>query len=199
LADYADDLLAAQQCAQDAIDKFRTNINNETTAVFQSEISTCINDLIDKTTNLYCDAFIDGVSVFNSEFSIDFSVQFTTRAIIITVILKDSGGTNIMNDIPEECLDDILDKLRAEATFGSVSDFVYGRTNAVITANITSEAEGSGELKMLFDGQVFSTLVEGVEFDTPSSIVEKSLPYEFVDAVGQPAVRRDATDVSGDE
>ena len=199
LADYADDLLAAQQCSQDAIDKYRLDINNASTAVFQSEISTCISDLITKTTDLYCTAFLDGVSIFNSIFTIDFNTQFTTRAIIITVILQDAGGTNIMSIIPEDCVDDILDKLSAEVTFGSVSDFVYDRTNSVFLANLTSSAAGNGELKILFDDEVFSTLVEGVDFETPSSIVEDSLVYEFVDAASQPAERRDATDISGDE
>lgn len=199
LADYADDLLAAQQCAQDAIDTYRLDINNESTAVFQSEISTCINDLITKTTDLYCDAFIDGVSIFNSVFTIDFAVQFITRAIIVSVVLKDSGDSNIMSNIPEDCVDDILDKLSAEVTFGDIGDFTYDRTNAVFLANLTSTSSGTGVLKILFDGEVFSTLIEGADFETPSSIVEDSLAYEFVDADSQPAVRRDAVDVSGDK
>lgn len=198
LANFADDVLEAQQCAQNSINKFRGDINSSTADTFQTEISACINDLIQKTTDLYCNAFLDGVSIFKSEFTLDENLQFTTRPIVVNVTLKDSGGTDIMNDIPEDCLDDITDKLKGEATFGTLSEFEYDRDNAVFVAEITADSEGAGELKILFDNEVFSTLVEGVEFETPSSVVEDVLSYEFVDAVSEPQVRRGPTDVSGD-
>ena len=62
----------------------------------------------------------------------------------------------------------------------------------------TAPTTGTGTVTVSFDGNAFSVVIEGVDFDTPSSIVETVTPYEFVDAASQPAVRRDPTDTSGD-
>ena len=112
-------------------------------------------------------------------------------------MLKDGAGTIISGDIPESCQGDILDKLKAEVTFGEISDFVYDGYEGVFVADITSNLAGNGELTVTFDGNVFSILTEGTDFDTPSSISENTPSYIFVDVTDQPAERRDETDTAG--
>jgi hypothetical protein len=192
-------VLGTQQCAQQAIDDLRPNISIPTVAEFQQTIVTCLTDLRDQTLFAYCGAFIKAVSQFQSSFSIDPSSQFVTRAIDVSVILRDAGGTNIMNNIPEECLDDIFDLLQAEATFGTVGPFSYDAENLQFTAELTSTEGGAGELTIIFDSKVFSDLNQSGDFDVPSSITETVLDYTFVDAVEQPVPRRDVTDTAGDD
>lgn len=192
-------VIGAQQCVQTALDELRTNITLETAAAFQATMEVCLNDLADQTKAVFCDAFISAVSQFKSTFSIDTNAQFTTRPITISVILRDAGGTNIATNIPIECLGDILDKLKAEASFGEVSDFTYNSTNINFTALLTSDISGSGVLTIQFDNQVFSTLNQSTDFDTASSITEDTLLYTFVDAADQPQPVRDDTDVAGDQ
>lgn len=190
-------VLGAQQCVQDALDTFRKNITAETAAQFQATMETCLNDLKGQTLAVYCDALIQAVSQFKSTFEVDNDVQFTTRPIIITVTLRDAGGTVISNTIPAECVPDVLEKLKAEVTFGEVTDFTYDGYQD-LTAVLTSPVPGSGELTVSFDGNVFSTLVPGADFETPSSIEENIVNYTFVDAVVAPDRRRDVTDVAKD-
>lgn len=192
-------VIGAQQCVQTALDELRTNITLETAADFQATMETCLNDLKDQTTAVFCDAFISAVSQFQSTFSIDTDAQFTTRPITISVILQDAGGTNIATSIPTECLDSILDKLKAEASFGEVSEFTYNSDDVNFTALLTSDISGAGVLTIQFDNQVFSTLNQSLEFETASSITEDTLIYNFIDAADQPQPRRDATDVAGDQ
>ncbi|KKN72143.1 hypothetical protein LCGC14_0413550 [marine sediment metagenome] len=191
-------VIGAQQCVQTALDTLRTNITVETAAQFQATMETCLNDLKDQTTAVFCDAFISAVSQFKSTFSIDTDVQFTTRPIIIAVILRDAGGTNIATNIPEECLDGILDKLHVLATFGEAARFTYDRENIRFLSELTSNVSGGGELTIIFDGNIFSTFNESTDFDVPSSITEDMLTYTFVDAAAEPAKRRDVIDVAQD-
>jgi len=198
IGDLGDDVTATVQCVQDAVGKFRAGVNETTAATFQAEVETCLNDLSAKITDVYCDSLIEGVSQYQSSFSFDIDVQFTTAVITLTFVMRDAGGTIISNNIPAECLDDIIDKLKATVTFGEVSDFVYDSSNGVFTAKIGSDSGGDGEAQVFFDNQVVSVLTTSVDFDTPSSVAEVSLPYTFVDAPSDKAVERDLTDVSGD-
>jgi hypothetical protein len=190
-------VIGAQQCVQTALDEFRTNITIATAAKFQATMETCLNDLADQTTAVFCDAFIAAVSQFASTFSIDTDVQFTTRPIIITAVLRDAGGTNIATNVPEGCLDNILDKLVAQVTFGTAARFEYDQPNAQFTSELTSDTAGAGEVQIIFDGNVFSTLNQNLDFETASTITEDILPYTFVDAVEEEEPRRDVTDTAG--
>ena len=201
IGDLGDNVTDAVQCVQDSVAKFRTGINAETAAIFQAETETCLNNLASTVTNVYCESLIEGVSQFKTDFSIDTDVQFTSRSITISVLLKDAGGTVISNNIPEDCLtgnDSISSRLQASITLGKSSDFVYNRAGGTFTSQITSSASGSGEVRVLFDGQIISRLITGTDFDTPSSVEEVILPYTFVDAQTDKAVDRDVSDTAGD-
>lgn len=189
-------VVGAQECVQNALNEYRANITLATTAQFQATMETCLNDLADQTTAVYCGAFIAAVSLFQSTFSVDTDVQFTTREIIITAILRDAGGTNIASNIPDDCLDNILDKLSTEVTLGTATDFEYDSDNAQFTSILTSTVSGAGELRVLFENNVLSTLNSSEEYDVPSTITEDVINYTFVDAAAEPEVRRDETDTA---
>ena len=140
------------KCVQNAVAKFRKGVNLDTAAIFQAEVETCLNNLYKKVSDLYCGTLVEGVSAYKTTFSIDTDVQFTTREITATVVLKDAGGTVISNNIPESCLSeagdsDLSKKLKAIVTLGKASDFIYDRDNGVFTSQITSGSSGPGELR----------------------------------------------------
>ena len=185
----------AQACVTNALNTFRQNVSIESAAVFQAEMEACLGDLKDQTLATYCAAVIAAVSQFKSTAELDHSIQFTTRPIITTVTLRDPGGNNVALKMPAECQGNVADKIKAELTLGEMSDFVYD-SSGVFKANLTSEAPGDGELKISFDNKIFST-VEIV--NNQSTVVETTINYTFIEAVKEPAVRRDATDVAGTE
>jgi len=185
-----------QQCADNAVAEVRKDVSIATLGQLQATLETCLGDLEMQTLALYCDALAAAVSQFNSTIELDVDLQFTTRAIVLSVILKDGGGTVLSNNIPPSCAGDILDKLDANVTFGEVTDFVYDGYGPAITALITSEIPGDGVVTVTFDGKVFSKVINGGSLTDPSSIIPNAVPYTFIDAIDTPAVRRDVTDVS---
>lgn len=201
LGDLANNVTTAQECAQNAINKLRSDITTENVESFQNEIIGCLTLLEEQVTQVFCEALTEAISPFQSNFTIDTDLQFVKRPINVTVTLADAGGTNIGTNIPEDCLDSILGDsplLKGLVTFGEVTDFEYDRENSVFTAQINSDLPGSGELRVSFDNQILTEYVPNVQFDTPSSLVERVLNYEFVDDIADETVRRDVTDVSGD-
>jgi len=202
LSTLTDDLLSTLECSQAAINKFRSGINLETVEVFRTEVIDCLTDLQVKVNTIFCDSFSEAVSIFKSTFSIDTDIQFTTRPITTTVILRDAGGTNIGGNLPDECLEELLGdgynaKLVGSVTFGEITSFEYNKADLSFTAVITSDAPGSGELTVSYEGQDFNTLVAGVDFDNPSSIEQQISAYEFIADIDEEAVRRGPEDVSG--
>jgi hypothetical protein len=187
----------AQQCVANATAKLRKSISMATVAEFQATVMTCLGDLQDQTNAAYCGAVIAGISAFDSTFSIDPDAQFTTRPINITVSLRGAGGTEVCANMPEECAGNIADMLSGDATFGVVGPFSYDGY-AFFTAELTSTKAGGGTLKIMFNGQVLSTINVGTGYSETSSISENELPYEFIAAITEPAVRRTVSDVSRD-
>lgn len=191
------DVSGAQKCVQDALDAFRKNLNKDTAAEFQATVTACLNGLIDQATSSYCQTFVEGVSQFQSTIAVDTDAQFTTRPIEVSVVLKDAGGTNISQNIPEGCLPTVLENLKASVTLGEVSDFTYD-SSGLFKATITSKTTGAGKLTAQFNNKLFSTLVQG-SATQPSSIIENEVSYTFIETVAQPEVRRDETDVAGND
>lgn len=180
-----------QDCVNEALEKFRKNVTLESAALFQAEIETCLNDLKNQSLAALCGALNAAVSQFKSEATLSTDIEFTTRPIKVTVVLKDAVGTNISLKMPQSCSEEMIKKLSAEATLGEVSDFVYNGSS--FTADLTSRVSGSGVLNILFDGKVLSSVVQSDD-ESSSQIVEQSLNYTFVDATVEPIVRRDITD-----
>jgi hypothetical protein len=191
-------VLGAQECVLSALETFRSDVSVEGAAKFQATAETCLNDLKNQVLSMYCDGLISAVSQYKSTAEIDTDAQFTTRSIELYVVLKDPGGTVISQSIPDDCLQEVLDKLRATATFGDITDFVYDGTSMFV-AYISSSKAGSGQITVSFDGKVFSTITAGTSLENTSTITEVVLPYTFIDAVAMPAERRDPTDVSESE
>jgi hypothetical protein len=190
-------VIATQACVVSALNVLRQDVSVEKVTLFGLKVTDCMTSLIDDSLDFYCGALPITFSEFNSTFTLDTDTQFTTRSIEVTVILKDATGTTISTGIPDTCLDELLEKLKAIVTFGEVTDFIYDGETSFI-AYISSEASGTGTITIEFDGKVLQEITVGTDLDTPSTISPISLPYTFIDTATTPAVRRDATDVSND-
>lgn len=194
---FLPNIAGAQACLSAAITAFRQDISILNAAEFQAAALSCLNDLKEQTLNTVCNSLIEAASQFQSEVSIDTDVQFTTKPIQTKVILKDPTGTVLSASIPPECLESVLDKLKAEITFGEISKFEFDGDQAFI-AEITSKHPGSGQLTITFNNKVFNKINTGT-VGVPSSIEENVIEYTFIGGVVDPAVRRDSTDVAQSE
>lgn len=183
----------AQQCVLDALAEFRTNVSLETAADFQAAVQTCLGDLRDQTLATICGAIFAGISQFKSKATLNTDVQFTSRGIDIKVIMNDAAGNNLCVNLPPSC--DVASAIKAEATLGSVTPFTYDGYTA-FDAFLTSPAAGTGTLQVSFNGKIFSDYVPRSGVGTTSQIIERVIPYTFIESVVEPEVRRDSTDAA---
>lgn len=193
----APDVETAQACVNNAINELRKNITTETVAVFSAATTACMNNLKKQTIAILLNALKVGVSQFKSTVALDTDLQFVRQNITATVYLKDPSGTILSTNLPSYAADDMKTRLIGTATFGKISDFTYDGYQA-FTATISSEKPGAGQLTVAYDGKIFSTITPGTN-TTPTKIDENILNYTFVGVTTEAAVRRDNTDVSGNE
>ncbi|HVI40696.1 MAG TPA: hypothetical protein VM577_08550 [Anaerovoracaceae bacterium] len=189
-AGFLPDVLGAQQCVSNALAEFRKDVSNVGAAKFQAAMQACMDKLTNECNQTICNCINAGASPFKSTVTLNTDVQFTTRPINVNVILRDASGTSISNNIPKSCNIDIL----GHVTFGSITPFTYdGYTS--FNAQITSNDTGQGELTIEFNGKILSQVVNS---GTVSAAIEElATPYQFIESVVVPPVRRDATDVAG--
>lgn len=187
------DAQAAQQCLLGALDIFRKNISEEGTALFQASVISCLDALKNQTTDVITAAVVTAGSQFKTEYTLDTDVQFVTRPIKVSVVVKDASGTSLVNKLPDVCAQQISEQLSAQVTLGNITSFVYDGA-AGFNADLTSNLAGSGEISVLFNSKVISVYTPAAN-GNPSNISENIKAYTFVDAGVSSPVRRDETDV----
>lgn len=185
----------AQDCVVASLAVFKNTLTIEGAALFQADVEACLGDLKEQALAVICGAVAAGSSQFKSEMSLDTDIQFTSRPIVVTVQLKDAAGTPIAGRLPDECQPVIEGKMIGEVTLGEITDFDYNPGTGLFNASITSKVAGPGKVTVTFNGKSLSHLVAAT--DTANTQIEETfLPYEFIDAPDDTAIRRDQTDVS---
>jgi hypothetical protein len=196
------DVLGAQECVSNALVAFRQNVSTAGAATFQAAAISCLTNLQTQTNESLCNAIIAAASPFKSSIAVDHNVQFTTRPIVVNVVLNDPSGTSVSNNIPASCVPIIEKGLVGTATFGKITKFTYDGS-ASFNASITSVEAGSGTVGVSFNGKTFNNMILGTTTPSPtgtiitnSSIIENLVDYQFVSAVITTPVRRDDSDVA---
>lgn len=174
------DVDGAISCLSAALAKFRSNINEETAALFQSEVEACLGNLLDESQNFYVTGTVIAADRFTSDFTLDPDLQFVNNQITLNVILRDRTGTQLAVNLDENLGSSIAETLKAEVSFGEVTEFTYDGYGS-FNAYISSRDAGQGEVKAFLNGEVFAEVLNRDDDDTDSSIVERVLPYEFID------------------
>lgn len=170
---------AAQECLTTAVAGLRGNLTIAGAAQFQTTALACLSKLEDDTNNSLGKMVELGFDACSSEFSLEPQKQFTSQPIQITVDLKERNGHNIASGLSATVASNLADKIKAYATFGEVSHFVYdGYTS--FNADITSDVPGSGELMISFDDNIFCTNTLPDSIDEDPSHTLNTLEYRFV-------------------
>lgn len=173
------DPAATTACINAAIAKLSRNVTAESAATFQAEATICLRSLGDQLTDIIDDLVDLGFSSYRSTFSVTPEVQFTTKPIIVSATLNDVNGNNLCPTLPLAASNIIAEKLVPEITFGSITKFTYDGT-ANFTAEINSEEEGKGTIKLMYNNVFFSTLSIPADLSqTPTTSIQE-LTYEFI-------------------
>lgn len=196
------DIAGTVNCITNAVGSVRQNVSPANAAVFQANVNTCLNNLLDQTITAYNTAVKAATSSYHSTIALDTDLQFIELPIVVSVTLQDSSGTVISAGVPSESQDYIASMIDGYVSLGSISKFSYDGYGA-FTANLTSTVAGSGELSVSFDSAILSIVENRDNLSISSSISENIKTYQFVGSpvysggVPDPIVRRDPSDIAG--
>jgi len=170
---------ATQECLTAALAALRANLTTNGVAQFQATAMVCLNKLKDDTNNALGALIGVGFDPCKSSFSLDPKVQFTSKAIKVSVNLKETNGLPLTNNLPATIANDLANRIKAHATLGEVSSFTYdGYTT--FNANITSLDPGNGQIMISFDNNTFCTNNIPDNLNIPATHDLQVLDYTFV-------------------
>ena len=187
----------AQNCLNASIEGLRRNFNREQVAIFNTSITSCLDNLKQESLNAIGELVGIGFDQYKSTFTIDPVSQFTTKTIKVKVDLLDSNSQSITNNLTQEVSDLIAKEITASVTFGSVSDFVYDGSRYFV-ASISADQSGWGTISVEYQNKQFTTLTIPDDLDVNPSSTALVLDYTFiyVDALNDNGqVRRDISDL----
>ncbi len=190
------DVSTALNCLSSAMAILRADVSPEGAAIFQATAIGCLETLKAQSEDVYTKSFIAGVSPYESSAELIPEIQFVDAPIRVEVTLRDFGGNEISEKMPQSSQEAIAELLEGTVTFGDISDFRYDGYSLFV-ADITSSEPGSGDLQIAFDGNLFSEILNQDNLDVETEIRVRNYPYQFIGGLGADAkVRRDETDVS---
>ena len=202
------DAIGTQKCTAASIEKLRKSVSPENVAIFQAEISACLDQFKSETLASYCNILKAGVSIYESTISTNVDVEFITRTIKASVQLLDPNGTIISFNIPSSCASEIENLLRGEVSFGEISKFKYDGYSSFV-ADISTSNAGSGQLTVFYSGNTFKKILNSDNDSLQTAIKDNKIPYSFIGTNvlsktsgaenANPIPRRDEVDVSGDK
>lgn len=188
---------------QSALSAFRNNVNADSAALLKESLFVTLNKLISDANNSVEKLILVTFDQYKSKISLDTNVQFTTLPIKLKLDITDPNGQPLTSGIPATAASGIANKISANATFGSLSDFKYDGSR-YFYCDITSDRSGSGTVQVSFDNNVISNLNNPTDLSGSISVTPSSLEYSFVFAapVGQSDInsdqRRDQSDIAND-
>jgi hypothetical protein len=191
------DVQATQDCVINAVNTFRQSVSIESAEQMQTTVIGCLNDL-QKQTSKALESVIDaGFDPYGSTFTIDPTIQFTTKNIKVKVNLNESGGNNIANNLPADIAENVAKNIEATISLGEITKFDYDGSSA-FTADLTSKISGNGTIKISYNGQFISEITNPTDTTLNPSVKVKELLYTFVQSsyLTDGAVRRDEGDVA---
>lgn len=199
------DVLGAQTCTENAIAKLRLSVSPASVAIFQAEISACLDQLKSETLTSYCNILRAGVSIYESIVKNNVDIEFITRKIKTQVQLFDPNGTLISLNIPPTCVPLMESLLKGSVTLGSISDFKYDGYST-FNASIESKISGDGVLSVSFDNNTFKKILGAEDNNVQSQIQDNTLNYTFISTnviskvlgadLVEEQIRRDESDVA---
>jgi len=193
---------AAQECLSTAVANLSSNMTLQGAAEFQATTTLCLQKIKDDTNAALGELVGIGFDACKSTFTVEPKIQFTTKPILVSVVLNERNGLSLVNGLSAEVGSNLAAKISPHITFGEISSFKYDGYQAFV-AELTSDSPGSGSIMISFDNNTLCTNTLPATGDSADVLPEhtlQSIDYQFVYAPsssdGKP--RRDESDVSRD-
>lgn len=179
------------------IEDYRKEISTDTTLKLKDNLIGHLNNLRDQSVNALVEAITAAYDQYKSDFTLEPSIQFTTRSIKLMVLLKDTSGNSLTTNIPIDAATKIALKLNAFLNFGEIDDFIYDG-ELYFVANISNTKPGNGTIQVAYDNKIIGTILNSDNIDQELSVENKQETYTFVVSQALPdgSPQRDNTDTS---
>ena len=164
---------------QHQIDLVQQDLNQNTMDIFNGNMQDILNNLGNTMNDLSTAYFDIAFSRYESSFSINPVIQWTGQLILVTIVFKDVNGNIISNDLSTTVINHILPKLKIKPSLGIIEKVEYDGTSAFV-ATLTSLNDGNGTLGVVYDNQVFATIVPNPDPTIASTVVENTQKYTFI-------------------
>jgi hypothetical protein len=173
------DTQATEDCLTAALSGFRANISEKGAAEFQAITSLCLSNLKSEALAALEDLVKIGYDPCKSDLNGVPNIQFTTKPIRISVLLKDKNGALLTSGIPKDVGDKLALEIKGYPSFGNISSFEYDGYTTFL-ANLTSDKSGEGELLVSFNNNTLCrTYLPTVDTESPRMELQK-FRYEFI-------------------
>ena len=150
------DPAAAEQCLLAAISNLQSNMTISGVAEFQAMCNLCLANLSADTEAAIADTVRIGFNPCLSTFEVVPNTQFTTQPIEVVVNLNENNGLPLTQNLPADIGQELANGIKATATFGQVSNFIYDGYQTFI-ALLTSSQPGNGQVMISFNNQTLCT------------------------------------------
>lgn len=200
--DVLPDVSGAVNCLQQALSSFRENVSIENAAVFQADVTLCLNTLKTNAEDSFVGAVVSGTDLYKSTIQIDPEIQFINTPIDVLVQLKDGNNVIISSNIPASLGERLAQLVTGHVTGGSVSAFAYNNDLSGFSAQIISQVPVAGVLTVTFNDELLNTIVNRDNLDETTAIEPLEAEFRFIGALeipgygDAPRPRRDEGDVS---
>lgn len=187
---------AAQQCLGVALSTLRTNLTPDGVAQFQATAVACLQKLKDDANSALGSLVGLGFDPCKSNFTLDPDVQFTSKAIKVSVFLNERNGISLTNGLSPTVGTALAARLKSHITFGDISNFAYDGYQAFV-ADLTSKDAGTGQIMVSFDDNIFCTNTLPADPTVNPTHTLQSLTYQFVKTLTIPIAPTAEGDTDG--
>lgn len=167
------------ECLSAALTALRANMTPAGVAQFQATAAVCLGKLKDDTTNSVTTLIGLGFDPCKSNFSLDPTVQFTSKTIKVYVNLKETNGLSLTAGLPTSVANNLAERIKAHMTFGDITNFTYDGSSS-FTADISSVSAGKGSIMISFDNNILCTNSIPDNLDSELVHTLQSLDYQFI-------------------
>jgi len=176
------DLVAPLTAMQNEVTNVVSNLNSATLDAFSNNMTTILNSVKDSTSAILAQYFDLAFDRFQSGFTLSPAVQWINQTIGISIIFKDRNGNVLSNGLTGSVITHIIKNLKIKNSFGSIQNVRYDGSEFFL-ADLDSASVGNGTLGMVYNNQVFASLVVNTDLTIPSTIVDNVKDYSFLNNV----------------
>jgi hypothetical protein len=169
----------ALECLSTAVTGLRNDLTVAGLATFQATTTACLAKLSADANSSLLDMIGLGFDPCSSTLTGNPKVQFTGQPIKINVGIRDRNKISLTDNLTTDIATALAGRIKGYPTFGDISEFKYDGYQ-YFTADINSYKEGTGQVMVSFDNNIFCTNIIPADVSIPPTHTLQTFDYRFI-------------------